>query len=1291
MSSLILRPLFVLLTLAMLIMAFFQVSGRLLLSVLDELEVGVNQWLSTQQIVVSGLAGDWRRINPVIRIDSVTLPAGHLKDIHVEVDWLESLIRNRLVAQRISLGEGRLLLSRTDAGWRLLGAAEGGEFNPFSTLYHSDQIDVALSIGFVDEHALADPEDDLTLTYLATNRGGGHRHRIQLGNANCFPDCGLALAMDEQEAVPLLREREIQASISGGDLRLPAPLLVADGGRIGSVSGFWWRQGDRSGGEGHLNLADLAIDDEVVGGGLRIASRGEGDTHHISLSEVEVTGTDSRWALPPFWLTLENGETESLLTAWTERLETGVGFQFIAALAPRETAAFRWLNALNAKATALNVHAFVRYPGLESGYLATVRDVSIDGYNGAPWIRGAAGELLGANRLLQLTVNADDVGVQFPDMFRERWDMDHLSGRIQAYISLDYFALRGTHLKAEINGSHASAAFALSRPQGQRYRERLSLLLNVDRTTVARGKSYIPYKLPAGLPEWLDNGPRSGELTDVAFAYQGQIHTKPFEVARRVALAGRIVEGHIQYHPDWPEVTGLSGLISVGGRDVHIDVERGQSFAGTDLSGSHIHLVDNASFADVALQSVSTVEEALQFIRTTPLQEWMAFVTPDWAGTGPLRMSGRLKVPLNQQAEHIGEVVPEDQLEVDMDIALEGADLNLPSYGVRLGMLEGEMHYTYPFQVSGEGVRGRIFDRPAVFGASADSDTVIFHVDGQAPYEEVLTLLDMRDPGGINGGFDFLADLHIELAGATSRLNLVSDLTGLGLELPGEFAKEPDETVPSELELRFLDAYQSVRFRYGTARGWLHVNEVPLRGAIGFSAAPPMIESGRNALILGGRVQGFSLDEVVPDGNGEGGPMLGMPLVLDGLTVGDIDVSGVSFAEVTLTGEIGSVPDGDLRLTLASEDLQGTLVIVEDAPLKLDLDMLRLPPPALPPASTDPGLPSGDPLSVEIIPELVDADVSVDRFVVGETEYGSWSFNLRPAQAGIALHGLRANLRGVDIAAEKLFWDGASNRTWFEGTLTATDLATVLPAWGYAASVTTEAATMEADLNWQGSPAAVDLTLLVGQAAFEAKSGRFLEVTQGADAMKIFSLVNFSTIAKRLNFDFSDVVGEGVSFDRITATTEFREGSMQFLKPMAVDGSGSNFRIGGTVDLVDGILDNEMIVTLPVTKGLPWYAAYVALANPLAGLGVLVGERVLRKPLEQFSSAKYEISGTLEEPELKFVGVWDTTMNEPQVSLEPIEGEAAELEPAGVPAEPKAEPGGMQDEEVENGQTGTTS
>lgn len=1280
MARLILRPLFVFLTLAMLVLAVFQVSGRLMFAFLDDLQAGVNQWLAPQDVVVHGLEGDWHGVNPVVRIARITLPAGELHGVEVELDWLESLVRNRLVARQVSLEGGRLLLERTAAGWRLLGAGKPADFNPFATLYQSDQIDVALSLGFVGEDGVAHDADDLLFRYRATNRGGEHRHRLSIDNPDCAARCRITLAADDREAVPFLRSRSIQASLSGGGLRIPEPLVAAgEGGTVDTLTGSWWRSGETSGGKASVHLSGLRLDDDVVSGGFSVLASGAGDLHHLELEDLAVTSGERSWTLPGFLMTLEAGTDHSLLEMWTERIDTGSGFEFLTALVPRETAVFRWLSALNVRATALNVHAFVRFPDLLTGYVATVRDVSLDGYNGAPWVRGAAGELLGANRVIQLNLNSQDLGVQFPDMFHQRWTMDHLSGRLRAYVSGDYFGFKGTDLRADLDGSHASGGFALTRPRDARYRERLSLLINIDRTTVERGKQYIPYQLPTGLPEWLDAGPRSGDLSDVAFAYHGQIHTRPFELARRVAFRARIDDGVVQYHPDWPAVRDLAGTIGVSGGDVRIDVDRGHSLEQAQLAGTRIHLTDNATYADIDLQSRTSVDEALTFVRTTPLAEWMSFVAPDWSGSGPVELAGRLRVPLKLGEEHIGEV---DDLEVDLDIDLAGADLNLPTYGVALGDLEGRVHYTYPFQVVGSDVRGRIFDRPAIFAASADDDTVIFHVEGQAPYEDVLSLLAVQDPGGIRGGFDFSADLYIELGTEISRLDVLSDLAGLALTLPGELAKAPDDAVPTEMEIRFLPAYQAVRFRYGTTRGWMHVDGTPLRGAIGFSAPPPLIDPGSNELVLGGHLGGFSLEEVVPDGQG-GGSALPIPVRLADLEVGLVDVNGVPFHDVRLDGVIGAGADADITLALAGPDAAGNLRVPAQGPLVLDLTRLHLPASG----SSD----EADPLDVSVIPELVPADVAVGRFLVGETDYGRWSFKLRPEDAGVALEDLDAELRGVHIVADRLFWDGAANRTHFGGTLTAGDLATVLPQWGYAPSVRTEKASMTAELSWEGSPAAVELDRLAGNASFSAKDGRFLEVTQGTDAMKIFSLVNFSKIARRLNFDFSDVVGEGVSFDSVTATTEFDEGTMKFLEPMTVEGSGSSFRIAGQVDLVDGTLDNEMIVTLPVTKGLPWYAAYVALANPLAGLGVLVGERMLRKPLEQFSSAKYEIRGTLDDPELKFVSVWDTRMNRPQVSLEQVEGKTGETPPATKNGEkPSSEAKPVDDENATAQNSGTT-
>ncbi|MFV2089408.1 MAG: YhdP family protein, partial [Pseudomonadales bacterium] len=1168
----------------------------------------------------------------------------------------------RLVARRISLADGQLLLERGAMGWRLLGAQGNVDVNLYDTLYQSDKMDVALSIGFVGADGQTRARDEIELRYRAVNRGGQHRHRLALESAaeTCTDSCRAEIAFDESEAIYFVRPRAVSVKMDIAGLVIPAPLVGADGLSLTRGDGYWWRLGEQSAGRAALDFGGLRLDGgDSLGGGFEVVAAGSENTHQLELRGTHLQAGNAHWQLPDFWMSYEN-ET---LQIWTERIDAGLGAEFFAGVLPEGTVAYRWLNGMSLEATALNVHGFLNLPTFDFGYSATVRDVALDGYKGAPWIRGGAGELLGSNRSVQLQINADDLGLQFPDMFHHRWELDHIQGRLIAWISRDYFGLRGLNLRGEIDGSLVSGGFALTRPV-YRYDERLSLLLNVDHTTVSRGKEYIPYQLPAGLPEWLEDGPRAGRLDDVALAYHGQIHTRPLEIGRRVELVARITDGQIEYHPDWPEVLDLSGQIALAGRDVRIRVDEGLSADGTDLAGSRIRLGDNAAYVDIDLESVTTANQALEFIRSTPLAEWMSFVTPDWAGLGPLELSGNLHIPLKFSSDRLGErSVAEDDLEVDLDVTLEAVDLDLPSYGVMLRDLMGELRYRYPYDISGSGVRGRIFDRPAVFSAESDADTVVFRVDGQAPYEEVLTLLDIADPGVIRGGFDFVANLHIELGEEISRLEVVSDLTGMALELPGEFSKLPDDSIATELELRFLDDYQAVSFNYGAAQGWLHVSEVPLRGAIGFSSAPPLVDSAANELVLGGRINGFSLDEVVPDG--EGGPAMVIPLRLDGLEVGLIDVSGIGFRDAVLNGELGG--DGvtsELDLSIFSPDLEGIIRLHGDEALKLDLGLVRLPE----------GDGAQDPLDVQMIPELVDADIVVSQLFVGEEDYGAWEFQLRLREAGVVLKNLNAQLRGVAITADEVTWDAASNRSTFSGALVAGDLSEVLPLWGYAPSVATEAASMEGTLSWQGSPPAVELELLVGRASFEAENGRFLEATTGADAMRIFSLVNFSTITKRLNFDFSDVVGEGVSFYTLTAVSQFDVGMMHFIEPLSVAGSGSRFKIAGHVNLEEGTLDNEMIVTLPVTQSLPWYAAYIALANPLAGLGVLVGERVLRRPLEQFSSAKYQISGSFDEPDVKFVSVWDTRLDQPHVGLEHTEFEAPEGEVSdGEPLPPGSE------------------
>ena len=161
---------------------------------------------------------------------------------------------------------------------------------------------------------------------------------------------------------------------------------------------------------------------------------------------------------------------------------------------------------------------------------------------------------------------------------------------------------------------------------------------------------------------------------------------------------------------------------------------------------------------------------------------------------------------------------------------------------------------------------------------------------------------------------------------------------------------------------------------------------------------------------------------------------------------------------------------------------------------------------------------------------------------------------------------------------------------------------------------------------------------LSGDTKLRVTNGRFLDVGQGATP--ILSLVNFSTIAKRMNLDFSDVFGAGVSFEEVVAEVSVDDGLARFTKAGEIVGTGSSFQVAGTVDLDSGALDNEMVVTLPLHSSLPWYAAFLALSNPAGAAAVVVGRQVFKDQIRRLTSGKYTIRGTYDEPEVEFVGVF---------------------------------------------------
>lgn len=1217
-SRLLAHPLAGYLALLLLIAAVLQGGGRLGMWLLDDFEGAVNAYLG-EQTQVKGLAGGWAGLNPVVRIRRVEAPAGWAEQVLLELDWMETLLRSRLIMRRLFVEEGRLNLAYVDGRWTLAGSgAQALDLNWRDLLNHTDEIRLRGRLAVADA-----PGSELEVEVLGVNRDGLHGFDLNLAQPDCGTGCQLALKWRSQpnrwSSPPA--QRRLQAS---GQVALPAAYLpwLRMTSSVGlAADGNWAQRGSDGGG-----LFTLGISQGDQGEGAatefraRISARSQANLHRAVIDDIQLLAGDRALSLNPM-VARTDGQEASL---WLDALPLEeVRELLIQALGEGGTAA-SWLTGAQPRGQLRNLHFGIFKAGI--AYAATLDGVQLAAHRGLPMLDAADGALIGYERGLSLTLNSEVVDAQFADSFTDTWRLRNLQGTIDGWFRDGYLGLRSTHFRTDLADGPVAGTLALARPP-DRFGQRLSLLLTAARLQVPQAGVYVPYTIPAGLKQWLEDAPRHGALADFRLAYQGQVHTKPDDYSRRAAIAANLHGGEVLFHSDWPLIADADGSIEVSGEDVFVRVESAASL-GVGIQASDVHVGQNGAFAEVQLNAKAPANQALAYIRASPLAEWLAFIEPDWRGGGALGIAGDLFVPLNEQTRK-GQT--ERPVAADLAIALTDLSLDMPNYRLAVAGLNGAANYEYPYNLNSGPVAASLFGRPATVHAKADDGAINFQIVGQATPADVYRLADMEDYGLASGAFPFDALLSLPVDGRTPRLATATALEGLEILLPGEFGKAAATPRATQVELAFLDDHTALSFSHGEVQGWVHVRDAPLRGALGIRRQPPDGALDGDEILIAGNTERVDVHEWT---QGAGDWEFPAPWRLQEVLVERVTIETTDFEQVQVQG---SYREGAMELAFTSDGLQGRLRDAGDAPLALHFDSVVVP---------DDGEDEEDPWDVSLIDRLPAADVTIDSIHIGDEDFGRWSFAMRPKEDGLLLDDLDALLKGTAIKApDGVFWYRRTDRSAAVAELSMQDLDEVLPQWGYAPSLHSESAELKVDGDWPGSPLNVSIENLVGDVVFEAENGRFIEVESGAGALRLFSLLNFNNIAKRMSLNFKDVTGKGLSFDTIEANAHLDSGTLTFLEPGEVKGSGSDFKIGGSIDIVAGVMNhNELIVTLPVNDSLPWYAVYVSLANPAAGLAVLAGQQVLKKRIKQFSSAKYEVNGPWDDPEVKLVGIWNDNM-----------------------------------------------
>lgn len=272
------------------------------------------------------------------------------------------------------------------------------------------------------------------------------------------------------------------------------------------------------------------------------------------------------------------------------------------------------------------------------------------------------------------------------------------------------------------------------------------------------------------------------------------------------------------------------------------------------------------------------------------------------------------------------------------------------------------------------------------------------------------------------------------------------------------------------------------------------------------------------------------------------------------------------------------------------------------------------------------------------------ANITVNELFLDGSNYGNWSLQMRPNNKGVVIDNIRGRIRGLTISGAKdsldgakLIWQYADQgvQTRFIGSFSATDMGDVLRQWQKPDTIESSAAFFSADLFWAGSPQDFKIVELNGDMSIWLENGRFKRGVSAEDGLlRLMSILNFDTLARRMRLDFSDLYKSGLAYDDINGKVRFNRGTLVFIEPLLVRTPSSGMQMAGTIDLRNEKIDTRLVATLPVASNITFFAA-LATGLPAAA-GIYVVSKLFKKQVNQATSMSYSIKGSWDKPKMRF-------------------------------------------------------
>ncbi len=896
---------------------------------------------------------------------------------------------------------------------------------------------------------------------------------------------------------------------------------------------------------------------------------------------------------------------------------------------------------------------------------------------GRPGVSAASVMLNATERGGQATISIERGTLDLPGLFEEPLlPLKSLAAQIdwrvtpaaadkpqQLAVAVKNLRLATDDLRGEFDAQWASLPDITAANSSHRSAGQLSLDGRIDRVDATRVQRYLPLLIGESARSYVKDAIRSGETRNLVVKVRGPLDVFPFDADPRAGvfrISAQARDVSLNYAPT-PAASPATSAATTWPILEHIDAdlifERGSMLIrnaraktlGFDLTGVTVGIKDliHTSVLEIDGGGRGPTQELLRFMRASPVDEWTGRMLTAAAANGVSTLKLALRIPLAEvdkaTVKGTVQLLPGNELRLRADAPLMSnahARVDFDRNSVQLSAAQARV------------LGGEITFEGGSTGVGNSAGSLRFSAQGVATAEALRRTPEL---GGIaklaqaaSGQTPYRLLVAINPQGQAD-VTLTSPLQGLGLDLPAPLNKAAESVLPLKLQITTPSpGRDDIRLELGLLAQAHYLRDISnadaaprvLRGALSIQdTLPALPPSGVQLTANLGTVNLDAWQSSVQRLFGtaaEGADTSGYLPTKIGLRAQSLQIAGRPLTKLVAGISHGEAADPGLwRFAIDAEQLSGTIELRNKSLIYARLARLSLPKQEA--DSVSELLEKKLEKTADVAADVPALDIVIDDFELRGKKLGRLEVlaSLNGPTRDWRLSRLRLvhpdavlNATGTWAAEPRQ----PQRRTALDWQLDVADAGNLLDKLGQGRVLRGGKGRLAGQVNWQGSPLALDHASMTGQLSVLLDGGQFLQAEPGVG--RLLGVLSLQSLPRRFLLDFRDVFAEGFAFDGIGGDVKIERGIA----------SSSNLRMRGVqaAVLLDGRADlaaetqNLRVLVVPELNAGGVSLAYVAI-NPAIGLGTFLAQLILSRPLAAANTREFHITGSWDDPKVEKV------------------------------------------------------